>query len=218
LRAPGYLFVLASGWFIAFAGYTYVIWGAEFVYRYKGFSLRQAGTLLGSTMVVAGVLGVTAGAWIADRLAAAYVWGRALTPAIGFLVSAPFIFGALHTGSKLHVLCLFFTGTFFMTWYHGPVTAVIHDLTPPRAHASAIGMYYFFVNFFATTAASALVGKIADSYGLLAGMHCAVLAQVAGGMGFFAVIYSIRRHRRATFELVTWTGDPSTSQVVGSLL
>src|SRR5438105_587082 len=88
VRAPGYLFVLASGWFIAFAGYTYVIWGAEFVYRYKGFSLRQAGTLLGSTMVVAGVLGVTAGAWIADRLAADFIWGRALTPAIGFLVSA----------------------------------------------------------------------------------------------------------------------------------
>jgi predicted MFS family arabinose efflux permease len=192
-RVPAYLLVLVSGWFIAFAGYTYVIWGAEFVYRYKGFSLRQAGTLLGSIMVVAGILGVMTGACVADRLAKRFAWGRALTPAIGFLVSAPFILGALHTGSKLAVLCLFFAGTFFMTWYHGPVTAVIHDLTPPRAHASAIGTYYFFVNFFATTAASVLVGKVADSYGLLAGMHCAVIAQVAGGMGFFAVIHAIRR-------------------------
>jgi predicted MFS family arabinose efflux permease len=192
-RIPAYLFVLVSGWFIAFAGYTYVIWGAEFVYRYKGFSLRQAGTLLGSIMVVAGILGVMTGACLADRLAKTFVWGRALTPAIGFLVSAPFILGALHTGSKLTVLCLFFAGTFFMTWYHGPVTAVIHDLTPPRAHASAIGAYYFFVNFFATTAASVVVGKVADGYGLLAGMHCAVITQVVGGMGFFAVIHLIRR-------------------------
>ena len=46
-RVPAYLFVLASGWFSSFAGYTYVIWGAEFVYRYKAFSLRQAGTRLG---------------------------------------------------------------------------------------------------------------------------------------------------------------------------
>jgi predicted MFS family arabinose efflux permease len=192
-RVPAYLFVLVSGWFIAFAGYTYVIWGAEFVYRYKGFSLRQAGTLLGSIMVVAGILGVMTGACVADRLAKTLIWGRALTPAIGFLVSAPFILGALHAGHKLTVLCLFFAGTFFMTWYHGPVTAVIHDLTPPRAHASAIGAYYFFVNFFATTAASVLVGKVADSYGLLAGMHCAVITQVVGGIGFFAVIHAIRR-------------------------
>ena len=197
-RVPAYLFVLVSGWFSAFAGYTYVIWGTEFVYRYKAFSLRQAGTLLGSIMLVGGILGVITGACVADRLAKAFVWGRALTPAIGFLVSAPFILGALHAGSKSTVLCLLFAGTFFMTWYHGPVTAVIHDLTPPRNHASAIGLYYFFVNFFATTTASALVGKLADRYGLLAGMHCAVIAQVVGGMGFFAVIHLIRRHAIAS--------------------
>jgi len=197
-RVPAYLFVLVSGWFSAFAGYTYVIWGAEFVYRYKAFSLRQAGTLLGSIMLVAGILGVMTGACVADRLAKVFVWGRALTPALGFLVSAPFILAALHTGNKFSVLCLFFAGTFFMTWYHGPVTAVIHDLTSPRNHASAIGLYYFFVNFFATTTASALVGKLADHYGLLAGMHCAVIAQVVGGMGFFVVIHSIRRHGTAS--------------------
>jgi predicted MFS family arabinose efflux permease len=197
-RIPAYLFVLVSGWFSAFAGYTYVIWGAEFVYRYKAFSLRQAGILLGSVMLVAGILGVISGACVADRLAKTVVWGRALTPAIGFLASAPFILGALHTGSKFTVLFLLFTGTFFMTWYHGPVTAVIHDLTPPRNHASAIGLYYFFVNFFGTTTASALVGKLADRYGLLAGMHCAVIAQVVGGMGFFAVVHSIRRHGLAS--------------------
>ncbi len=207
-RIPAYVLVLVSGWFIAFAGYAYVIWGAEFVYRYKGFSLSQAGTILGAIMVVAGILGVLTGACVADRLARTFVWGRALTPAIGFLVSAPLILGALHVRSKLPLLCLFFAGVFFMTWYHGPVTAVIHDLTPPRAHATAIGVYYFFVNFFATTAASVLIGRVADSYGLLAGMHCAVIAQVIGGLGFFAVIHAIRRHGLAHTRLAPHrTGD-----------
>ncbi len=194
LRMPAYLLVLASGWFIAFAGHAYVIWGTEFVYRYKGFSLREAGTLLGGIVVVAGILGVMSGAVLADRLAQAFAWGRALTPAIGFLVSAPLILGALHARTKVGVLSLFFVGSFFMTWYHGPVAAIIHDLTPPRAHATAMGIYYFFVNLFATTAASLLVGKIADRYSLLTGMHTAVAAQVFGGLGFFAVIYCIRRH------------------------
>jgi MFS family permease len=119
---------------------------------------------------------------------------------MGFLISAPLILGALHASSRLGVLGLLFLGSFFMTWYHGPVTAIIHDLTPPRAHATAMGVYYFFVNLTATTAASLLIGKIADHYGLFRGMHTAVVAQVMGAVGFLGVIYCIRRdglqHRR----------------------
>ena len=122
-RIPGYVLALISGWFIAFAGHSYVIWGTEFVYRYKGFSLRQAGTLLGGIVVLAGVLGVMTGAVVAGRLAQAFPWGRALTPAIGFLVSAPLIVGALHAPTRTGVLGCFFVGSFFMTWYHGPLTA-----------------------------------------------------------------------------------------------
>jgi len=80
-----------------------------------------------------------------------------------------------------------------MTWYHGPVTAVLHDLIPPRAHATAMGLYLFVVHFFATTPAPAVIGKIADHYGLLAGMHVALAAQVAGGLCFLLVLYLIRR-------------------------
>jgi predicted MFS family arabinose efflux permease len=213
LRVPAYVLVLGSGWFIAFAAHSYVIWGTEFVYRYKGFTLRQAGTTLGGITVVAGILGVMTGAALADRLARAFPWGRALTPAVGFLVSAPLIFGALHAPSKAAVLCLFGVGIFFMTWYHGPVTATIHDLTPPRAHATAMGIYYFFVNLTATTAASLLIGKIADRYSLLAGMHCALAAQVAGGFGFLVVVYSIRRYGLQHPVLVRYSAQKSSEQM-----
>ena len=84
-------------------------------------------------------------------------------------------------------------GTFFMTWYHGPVTATIHDLVPPRAHSTAMGVYYFLVNLIATTAAAWLVGVIADHFGLLTGMHTALVAQVIGALGFFLVIHLIRQ-------------------------
>jgi len=194
LRVPAYVMVLLSGWFIVFAGHSYVIWGTEFVYRYKGFTLSQAGTMLGSTMVVGGILGVLIGAALADRLAKAVPWGRALVPALGFLMSAPLILGALRAPTKSGVLSFFFVGSFFMTWYHGPVTALIHDLTPPRAHATGMGIYYFFVNLFATPAASLTIGRIADRFDLSAGMHTALAAQVIGGLGFFGVIYFIRRH------------------------
>lgn len=198
LRRPAYLLVLVSGWFTGFAGYAYVIWGVEFVYRYKGFTLGQAGSALGATGVVAGVLGVVTGAIVADRLASSIRGGRALAPAVGFLLSAPFILEAIHAESKLRFIILFGTGAFFMTWYHGPVTAVIHDLTPPPVHATAIGAYSFFVNLLATTAASVLIGKIADGYGLMTGMSCAVVAQVTGGLCFLAVAWMIFRQGPAS--------------------
>ena len=210
LWRPTYILVLVSGWFTGFAGYAYVIWGVEFVYRYKGFTLARAGSVLGLTAVVAGILGVTVGAVVADRLAFKIKGGRALAPAVGFLVSAPFILGALHAKSKLSFVVLFGTGAFFMTWYHGPVTAVIHDLTPSQVHATAIGVYSFFVNLLATTAASVLIGKIADGYGLMAGMRCAVAAQAAGGACFLAVAGLIHSQRKTPVLREAEAGTPES--------
>ena len=194
LRVPAYLVVLVSGGFLTFAGHSYIIWGPEFVHRYKGLGLCEAGVLLGAILVFAGILGVMTGAALADRLARRYAWGRVLTISIGFLVSSPFILCSLHTSNRVLMLGAFAMGTFFMTWYHGPVTATIHDLVPPRAHSTAMGVYYFLVNLIATTAAAWLVGVIADHFGLLAGMHTALVAQVIGALGFFLVIHLIRQH------------------------
>src|SRR3990172_1752027 len=192
-RVPAYVLVLVSGWLVTFAGYAYISWGTEFVVRYKGFGLREAGVSLGVILVAAGIFGVLAGAALADRLGAGLLWGRGLAVSGGFLLSAPLLFWALHTPSKTVFLGTFFAGAFFMTWYHGPVTAILHDLTPPRAHATAIGLYLFVVHLFATTLAPAVIGKIADRSDLLTGMHAALAAQVAGGLSFLLVIYFIRR-------------------------
>lgn len=193
LRVPAYVAVLASSLLITFAGQAYIAWGTEFVRRYKGFGLREAGLSLGIVVVVAGMFGVLAGSALADWLAHRYPWGRVLTVVLGFLISAPFVLWALHTPDKRLFLAAFFLGSFFMTWYHGPVTAILHDLIPSRAHATAMGVYLFTVNFFGTTWAPAVIGKIADRAGLLAGMHAALAAQVSGALCFLLVIYFIRR-------------------------
>src|SRR5689334_23028082 len=43
LANKSYALLLASGWFSAFAAYTYITWGPEFVQEYKGFTPREAG-------------------------------------------------------------------------------------------------------------------------------------------------------------------------------
>ncbi|MGH9580703.1 MAG: MFS transporter [Terriglobales bacterium] len=193
LRVPAYVMMLVSGWFATFAAQSYLTWGTEFVHRYKNFGLREAGVSLGATVVVGGVLGVLVGAWLADGLAKRLPWGRVLVVAVGVLVAAPWIFGALRTTSKPMFVALFFAGSFFMSWYHGPVIAIIHDLIPQRAHATAVGISYFLINFSAPTLAPWIVGRIADAHSLMVGMQVAIGAQVLGGLLYFVVIHFIRR-------------------------
>ena len=193
LRVPAYLMVLAGGWFASFAGYAYVAWGADFVQEFKGFSPREAGLALGLTLVVAGICGIGVGASLSDGLARRWAWGRAAIIPAGFVLSAPAIFYALHSTGKFHFIFFFAIGTFFLSWYHGPVTATIHDLIPSRGHATAVGLYVMFVNLFAMAAAPLAIGKLADRADLLTALHAAIAAQLIGGALFLGVIYFIRR-------------------------
>jgi len=194
LRVPAYLAVLAAGWFSSFAGYTYIAWGPDLIQEQKGFTAREAGLALGLTVVLGGALGIAIGAYLSDRIARLRPWGRALVIPIGFVLGAPAIFIALHSSNKALFLLFFGLGAFFMSWYHGPLTATIHDLVPPSGHATALGLYYFFVNLFAMAVAPLIIGRAADRYGLIQALHIPIAAQLMGGLCFAMVVLLIRRH------------------------
>jgi predicted MFS family arabinose efflux permease len=193
LRRRAYLLILISGWFSAFAGYSYIAWGPEFVQDYLHFSAREAGITLGAIVILAGVCGVLSGAAFADRLASRIPWGRAIIIPAGFLMAVPFIYLSLHSTAKLNFALFFGTGTFFLSWYHGPVTATIHDIVPPSGHASAMGFYSFFVNLFSMAVAPMLIGRLADRAGLLSALHIALVAQILGAVFFVMAILAMRK-------------------------
>ncbi len=191
-RVPAYVALLASGTLITFAAGAFGFWGATFVTRYQDFSLKEAGVTLGAMLLVSVVTGVLTGGWVADGLERRWPQGRALTIALAFLVSVPVILWALYAPTKEQFLFAFFVATFFMSWYHGPVTAIIHDLIPARAHATAFGVYMFVVHFLGDAPSSLLVGAIADRWDLRVGLVVAVGVQLMGALGFLAVANLIR--------------------------
>lgn len=193
LRVPAYLAMIFSGVLITFSGLSFLTWGPDFVVRYKGFSLREAGLALGATALVSLVAGVLAGGALADWLQKRYSYGRVLTIGSGFLLSAPFITIALYAGEKTMVLAMFFLATFFMSWYHGPVTALIHDMMPLRAHATSVGFYMLATQLVGGVLGPLAVGLLADTFGLQAGLQLAIAVLVLGGLSFFLVIHFIRR-------------------------
>ena len=193
LRVPAFLTLMLSGVMITFASVAFITWGTDFVVRYKGFSLREAGISLGPALLVSGLLGVLVGGFLADMLQQRFAFGRILTVACGFLLAAPFVLWAITSEEKNQVVGAFFVAGFFMSWYHGPLTAVIHDMMPRRAHASSVGVYMFATQLFGGILGPYVVGRLDDLADLILGLRVAVVVMVSGALLMFLVMYFIRR-------------------------
>ena len=207
LRVPAFVSMIASGVLITFAAVSFLTWGPDYVVRFKGFSLKEAGIELGAVGFLSLVSGVLVGGYVADRMQKRWVNGRVLTVAVAFLVAAPFILWALAADRKGFVLSAFFIAGFFMSWYHGPVTAVIHDMMPRRAHATSVGIYMF-VTQLVGAFGPLLVGDISDRRSLRAGLEVAVGVMVLGALGFFLTAYLLQRDGLRHPALDTYRAHP----------
>jgi MFS family permease len=193
LKIPAYLMVIVGGMFVVFAGTAFITWGPVFAGRYHNLSIAQASTWMGSLVLIGSIGGVLVGGYVADRLHAHWPWGRAATIGGSLLLGTPFLYVAVTTDELVIFLGGLFVASFFLTCYHGPATAVIHDLTPERAHAFAFALYLFVIHFFGDTMAPALVGRVSDVSELRRGLLLGVAANLVSALCFLVVAWLIRR-------------------------
>ena len=216
LKNQAFLWTVISGVFVTFAVGAYISWGVEFVRRYKGYNLQQASIILGLTMMLAGVVGVFLGSWLADRLQERVPWGRSITIAFSLMFAAPLMYlGVRETGSGANFLMLFFVGTVLLSFYHGPATAVIHDVVPEHMRATAFALYVLIIHLLGDTPAPAVVGRLSDAarnftagYG---GLQFAL--ELVTGLVFisglcFVVVARIIRNRTKGGKQLVGVGDP----------
>jgi len=192
LSVPAFVSLIAAGVCITFSSVSLISWGVDFAVNYKDFSLREASVFLALITLFALVLGVLAGGYVADRLQRSFTYGRIIAIAVALLIAAPFLLLAIQSDEKSTVLLGFFIASFFMSWYHGPVTAVLHDMMPRRAHATSVGVYMFATQLLGGLGPH-VVGKISDQHDLQVGLQIAVGVMVCGALLMFLVMYFIRR-------------------------
>jgi MFS transporter, Spinster family, sphingosine-1-phosphate transporter len=192
IRVPAFLALIVAGTCITFSSVSLVSWGVDYAKSYKDFSLREAALSLSVIALLSLVLGALSGGYFADKLQKRFQYGRVLVIALAFLMAAPFLLLAIQSDEKWVVLMGLFISGYFMSWYHGPVTAVIHDLTPQRAHATAIGIYMFVTQLLGALG-SVLIGRISDMSDLQIGLQAAAGVMVFGALLMFVVIYFIKR-------------------------
>ena len=192
LLVPAYVAMIGAGICITFASVSFVTWGIDYATNYKNFSIKEAALSLAVIALLSSVLGALAGGYFADLLQRHFPYGRVLAIACAFLVAVPFLILSIQSEEKWMVLAGFFVAMFFMSWYHGPTTAVLHDLTPQRAHATAIGVYMFATQLFGALGPLS-IGKISDMSDLQIGLQASTAVMVFGALLLLLVIYFIRR-------------------------
>jgi MFS family permease len=192
ISVPAFIAMIGAGICITFSTVSILTWGIDFAMNYKDFTLREASVSVTLVTFVSLVFGVLMGGWIADRLQRRFAFGRIIAVAAAFLLAAPFLLLAIQSEEKQTVLVgLAFAG-FFMSWYHGPVTAVLHDMMPRRAHATSVGVYMFATQLVGGLGPQ-VIGKISDLRDLQLGLQIAVAVMVCGALLMLVVIHFIRR-------------------------
>ena len=178
---------------MVFSSTALITWGPTFALRYHGLTVAQASTWMGAVVLVGSIGGVLLGGFIADSLQARWPFGRALTIGATLLLGTPFLYVAVGTDSLFVFFICFFFASFLLTCYHGPATAVIHDLTPPRAHSFAFALYLFVIHLFGDAVAPVLVGKVSDISELRHGLQIGVAANAVSAACFLIVAWLIAR-------------------------
>jgi len=192
LSVPAFAAMIAAGTCITFSSVSLLTWGLDFAKDYKDFTVREAAVYLAAIALLSSILGVLTGGYVADKLQRRFAYGRLIAIGCALLLATPFLLFAILSEDKWAVLTGLFVSGFFLSWYHGPVTAVIHDMMPRRAHATSVGIYMFLTQLIGGFGPQ-VVGKISDTRDLQVGLEISVGVLVCGGLLMLVVIHFIRR-------------------------
>ena len=138
---------------------------AAYLARRFGFSLVEAGTVLGLVASLPAAISITGAGWISDRLAArgnkrAY----ALFPAITLLVSAPLYAFAITRDDPAILIALVALCALIQFTYLGPTAGTFQNMLGPRMRATGsafTGMVYALIS---GGLGPILVGRLSDHY------------------------------------------------------
>ena len=191
LRTPTLVFIFLSGAMISFGTNGLVGWGPSFMTRKFGLSSAEAAQLLGTWGLVAGVVGTLVGGLIADWLGRYPDKGRVLTIAAGFILGGPLAIWVL----TLNDLALFVPGFaiafFFLSWFNGPMAAVIFDVVPASIGSTVVGGYLLFIHLAGDAIAFPLIGSLSDRFTLERAMILLPVVALGGGIAALGALTTI---------------------------
>lgn len=170
LRIPTMWWIILSGIAANFAAYAANTFMVPMLQRYYGLSLQQAAVTTGIIVGVTGLIGLTGGGWLADKIHQRSERGRMLFGAFGMLVSAVATWFAL---MRDHTEVGLFTALFSVGWlaqycYHTCIYPAVQDIVEPRLRATAVAVYLIALYLLGGAFGPLVVGWLSDRYSVMA--------------------------------------------------
>jgi len=136
-----------------------------------GFSSGAAGLYSGVVLVLAGMVGLVIGGYLADRLGKRFPGARIQVCGLGFLLSAPTFALTVTARQVFPFTCFFVLTAALLAMYTGPSMAATQDVVPPSLRASAIALSLLIAHLLGDTFSPLLVGILANSFDPTHGQH-----------------------------------------------
>lgn len=199
LRTPTLVYVFLGGALFSFGVNGLVGWAPTFLSRELGLSPAAAAVLLGKWGLVVGTAGTLFGGFLADWLRRYTDRGRILTAASGVIIGAVFALWLLRIRDLDLFVPVFAMSFFCMTWFNGPMSAVIFDVVPMRIGATVVGAYLLFIHVVGDAISFPLIGFLSDRFGIdFAVMILPVVAFIGGIVVLTGALTVVRDMDRAS--------------------
>lgn len=182
LATPTLVYTFLAGAMISFGMNGLVGWGPTLMTREFTLDPSEAAALLGGWGLVSGVAGTLAGGFIADWLGRYTPRARVITVAAGMILGGPIAVWLLTVRDLDLFVPMFAVAFFFLSWYNGPVMAVLFDVVPARIGATVSGAYLLFIHLAGDAIAFPLVGKLSDEFGLARAVMVLPVVSLLGGI------------------------------------
>ena len=173
------IFALATG---ASTGVTF--WAPFYVNKELGMNLADSAWVGAATINIAGFLSVPLGGLLGDTLAKRTPIGRFLTLAIGLGMAGVLLLPLLGVRTALGIGVVLVATSVAKGLFDGCIYAAMHDVVPPQARATAVGMMTM-IGFIGAGLTPLIVAGIGEAFGMRAGIVA------MAGLYFTAVIILI---------------------------
>jgi len=161
-----FFWLVLAGLAFNFAAYACNTFMVPLLQRYFLLSLEQAAVATGVIVGATGLLGLTLGGWIADRVHQKWPTGRLLFAALSMLISAIATAYALLAG-RIEIslfVAVFSVGWLFSYNYYTCVYTAIQDVIEPRLRATAMALFFAGLYLLGGGIGPIAVGVVSDHY------------------------------------------------------
>ncbi len=173
LAIPTFGWLVLAGLAFNFSTYACNSFMVPMLQRYFQMPLQQAAVATGVIVGVTGLVGLTLGGWVADKLHQRYANGRLMLAAVSMIVATVTTGWALHAG---RIEIGLFIGVFSVGWlfaynFYTCVYTAIQDVVEPRLRATAMAVFFAGLYLLGGGLGPVVVGLLSDHFS-----HSAMLA------------------------------------------